>query len=90
MFITKDHFISPFARVIKNKKIQSMLQAVDTDLMVATRVVGMDNDGQPIIDLVKVDKVCFITEGMPSHLQDLIPANFELFDSDEHLKKTLE
>lgn len=79
MFITKGHFLSPFTVVIKDNKEVGMLHSVDTDMLVAIRIVGFDeNDKTPLIDLVKVDKVFFKTENMPSHLSDLIPNNLRV------------
>lgn len=84
MFITKGHFLSPFVRVMKNGKQISMLQSVDTDLMVAIRVAGYDEDNEtPLLDLVKVDEVQYITSRMPSQLQDLLPEGAILITEEE-------
>ena len=84
MFITKGHFLSPFVRVLKDNKVLGMLYSVDTDLMVAIRIVGFDEkDETPLLDLVKVDDIQFITDGMPSHVQDLLPPNFKIYSSEE-------
>lgn len=74
MFITKGHFLSPFIRVLKNGQPLNMLHSIDTDLLVAIRVVGFDGDEEtPLLDLVKVDEVQFVTDKMPSQLQDMLP-----------------
>lgn len=87
MFITKGHFLSPYTRVMKNGKSISLIQSVDTDLMVCIRIVGFDEvDETPILDLIKIDKVAFITEGMPGHLLDLLPDDIEKYDTEEDFK----
>lgn len=77
MFITKGHFLSPFTIVYKDEQPVGMLHSVDTDLCVAIRIVGFeeDEDGQknPVLDLVKIDKVMFSTIGMSSQIKDLLP-----------------
>lgn len=84
MFITKGHFLSPFIRAYKKEKQLTMLHSIDTDLMAAIRIVGFDQDEQtPVLDLVKIDKVHFVTDQMPSHIQDLIPDGFELVSEEE-------
>jgi hypothetical protein len=88
MYITQGHFLSPFTVVIKDDKPINRLMAIDTDLMVVTRLVGYDpDDGLPIIDLVTVDKVLFVTEGMPQNLLDIIPLEFERIDKHPSLKE---
>lgn len=78
MFITKGHFLSPYVRVLKDGEILGMLYSVDTDLMVAIRIVGFDEEDEtPLLDLVKVDDIQFLTDGMPSHLKDLLPKEFK-------------
>jgi hypothetical protein len=77
MFITKGHFLSPYAKVYKDGEILGMLHSVDTDLLVAIRIVGFEqneqNEGSAILDLVKIDKVAFSTQGMPSQIKELLP-----------------
>ena len=81
MFITKGHFLSPFVRVIRGGKPMDMLHSVDTDMLVAIRVVGFDKDNEtPILDLVKVDEIQYLTARMPSHLQDLLPKDCKIIE----------
>lgn len=84
MFITKGHFLSPYARAYKNEKLLKSLHSLDTDLMVAIRIVGFDEqENTPILDLVKVDKIVFAINNMPSQLEDLLPNNFERIEEKE-------
>lgn len=84
MFITKGHFLSPFVRVIKNGNPLGMLYSVDTDLLVAIRIVGFDEDTEaPLFDLVEVDEVQFIVDEMPENLRELLPLDFKAVSLDE-------
>ena len=84
MFITKGHFLSPYTRVVKNDEVLSFIHSIDTDLSVCIRIVGFDEaDQTPLLDLIKVDLVYFVTEGMPSQLLDLIPEDLIRYKTDE-------
>ena len=81
MYICNGHFLAPNMVVIKDNKPCERLMAVDTDLLVAVRLVGYDpEDGSDLIDLVKVDNIFFIKKNMPPGLIDLIPEGFEVVD----------
>ncbi len=74
MFITRGHFLSPYCLVYKDGKTVTNLQSVDTDLMVAIRVVGFDpEDKSAMLDLVKIDEIKFNIFSMSSMVQDLLP-----------------
>jgi hypothetical protein len=72
------HFLERYVVVVKNGKPIERLLAVDTDLLVAQRVVGFNqSNGELLTDLTKVDEVLFHTDEMPEELKDLLPDNFK-------------
>lgn len=88
MFITTGHFLSPFTMVLRKEKVLGLVHSVDTDLMVAIRIVGFNSEEEtPILDLVSVDYVCFITTGMPGHLEDLLPDGIDTYSREEFNEK---
>ena len=73
MYICQGHFLAPHIIVIKDNVPVARIMSVDTDLMVAERLVGFDpEDGQPLVDLIKIDQVIFKSD-MPPGLKDLLP-----------------
>lgn len=73
MYICQGHFLAPYVIVIKDDQPLGRLVSIDTELMVAQRLVGYQQDtGESITDLVKVDKVFFSTT-IPANLKDLLP-----------------
>jgi len=70
--------------VLKDDMPIGNLLAIDTDLMVAERLMGYDpQTGHPISDLVKVDKIMFVEKGMAEGLADLIPDEFEIIKDEK-------
>lgn len=87
MYICEGHFLADFILILKDGKPVGNLMAVDTDLLVAKRLVGFDPEtGEPISDLIKVDQVMF-AESMPNNLKNLIPIGFEFFKTPTALKQ---
>lgn len=85
MFITKGHFLSPFVQVIKNGKPLKLIHSIDTEMLVAIRVVGFESETEaPILDLVKVDEVQFVSDRMPSQLQELLPEGCTIVSEEEY------
>lgn len=73
MYICQGHFLAPHVIVIKDGQPLGRLVSVDTELMVAQRLVGFDAEsGEAFTDLVKVDQVVFNAE-IPVGLKDLLP-----------------
>ncbi len=74
MYITAGHFLAPYIIVLKDGEPIGRVIAVDTELLVAQRLVGFDSEtGAELTDLVKVDQVKFLTEQIPAGLKDLVP-----------------
>lgn len=83
MYICSGHFLAGHIAVLKDKNPLQSLRAIDTDLMVAQRVVGYDpKTGEELTDLVKVDEVIFIDNNLPKELKDLIPNGFKIVKVD--------
>ena len=82
MYICRGHFLAPYAVAIVDGKPLNRMIAVDSDLMVAQRLVGYNSDtGEEITDLVRIDNFFFISNGMPEGLKDLIPEGFEIIEA---------
>lgn len=74
MYIFNGHFLSPYAKIFKNGEVVGRIIGVDTELMVAQRLIGYDpNTGAEICDLIKVDEVKIDTELLPDYLKEMIP-----------------
>ncbi len=84
MTITPHHFIAKHTIVMKDGKPLGMAQAVDTELMVAAIITGHDFDkSQDLLELVKIDEVCFRKESLEKDslsksLYDNYLSNFRL------------
>lgn len=86
MYITMDHFLSPFIAIIKDNELVERILAVDTELLVAVRLSGFDNEsGQPQTDLIKIDEVIFLKDKIPENLKYLLGSKL-LLTSDEEFK----
>lgn len=80
MYICQGHFLAPHVIVVKDGLPLGRLVAVDTDLMVAERLVGFDSEtGEPLTDLVKVEQVVFKSD-IPPGLKDLLPTGTVLVE----------
>ena len=84
MNITPYHFFSKHTIVMKDGKPLGMVQSVDTDLMVAAILSGYDFDNkQDLLELVRVDEICFSKEGLDNDptckkLYEVLLSNFRL------------
>lgn len=85
MYIPTGHFLSDYVVCISSNKFLAKITSVDTDLMVATRITGFDqNKGEPIIDLIKIDYVFFDLKDMTGVAKEILPEESDtirLFDS---------
>lgn len=73
MYICQGHFLADHIVIMKDDRPVGRIMSVDTDLLVAERLVGFDpEDGQPLVDLIKIDQVLFKST-IPNGLKDLLP-----------------
>lgn len=80
MYICQGHFLADYILVIKDEKPLGRIISVDTDLLVAERLVGFDPEtGGPLTDLIKVDLVVFRSD-IPAGLKDLLPVGSVLVE----------
>lgn len=78
MWICENHFLSPFVVVKVNGEELNRVMGVDTELMVAMRLVGYEPENmRPIVDLIKVDGVEFRLDEMPEGIKDLLPNEYK-------------
>ena len=80
MYICEGHFLASYVIVIKDGNPMGKLVAIDTDLLVAQRLVGFDTEtGERFTDLVKVDQVVY-SSAIPEDMKDLLPVGSVLVE----------
>jgi len=73
MYICRGHFLSPYVVALVDGKPVERLIAIDSDLMVAQRLVGFNpEDGSEVTDLVKIDEI-MVSSDLPDAIVNLLP-----------------